>query len=309
MAALKYWDKTYTTVQGWEIIEQPERNGGFSIKDVQPHKRVWKVITSKVGGYLPGPIAVLKEVWNSIGVRPGIPYAYGTGEYEPTFFCSTVNATQSGGKENPHVYTVEATFEYFEWNGTGTIDSPLDIVPIPIWRTEEVEIPLDIDFNSVAIRNSAGYRFSPPLTHTISRSVLVYERNEQDFSEALAQLWRNKCNSLEWNGYAAKTVHCRNLSGEPLFDPNIGVYYKVHYEFEFYNPWNADPDMATRRVLDASWQDKNGNAIFATDGTQPSEIPLLDGTGLKLAASADPVFLDFQVRDTVDFAGLNIVLP
>lgn len=305
--SIRYWDKTYTTIQGWLITEQPERSGGFSIKDVQPHKRVFQVITDKIGGYIPGPIAVLKEVWNATGLRPGVGYSYGTGEYEPTFLCSTVTATQSGGKDNPHIYTVECTFEYFQFNGT-SIDDPLSIVPIPVWRTEEVEIPLDIDFNNVAIRNSANTRFSPPLTHTISRSVLIIERNEATYSEALASVWRNKCNSLEWNGYAPKTVHCRHISADPQVDPNIGLYFKVRYEFEFYNPWITDPDMATRRILDAGWQDINGLTIFGADGMQPSDIPFLDGSGAKLDSSADPVFLDFQVRDTVDFTDLNIVL-
>jgi hypothetical protein len=315
MADINYYDDSDLAdfIVGGTYIESFGPTGGGSGRQSRDsmqnnHARNVEVVTKNP---IYGDVIVLKclkyygLLVNNAYQRPD------TGEIDPGCLCSSVTVSQSA--EKPTHWTGTAEYTPFTWGGVvpgGDPNNPLDWLPIPVWINETFESPLIRDFNGDRVANSAGDNYSPPQTTLASRKVLVIERNEADFSEALADVWRNKANEFTWNGYAPKMACCRSITGTPKTDPFLGVYYSVKYEFEFWDRVTG-PDVATRWVLDAGWNEVVSGQkikIFNDDLTEPSEIPLLDGSGGRLAPGGTPVFKEVQYRDVVDFDGLNILL-
>jgi hypothetical protein len=223
--------------------------------------------------------------------------------------------TVSQDAEKPTHWTATAKYGVSTWqggvSGGGDNSNPLDQIPVPVWTSERYEVPMDEDVEGDTIVNSAGDRYSPPQMQFVYRQTLIYERNEADFSQALANVFRNTVNVATWNGIPAKEIACTNITGTPMFHPIIGIYYKVKYEFELWDGGITGPDAATRKVLDAGWNEVVGGErvpIINKDLSVPGDVPLLDGAGGRLSTSGTPVYRLVEHRFTEDFSLLNITL-
>ena len=314
--AIRYFD--YSDIAafavGGDFIEALGEVGGASGRwtakgDQNAHTRQFEVVTkdNKFGDVVVGKCLMF------YGIYPGNTYQRpDTGEDDLSSRCTTVSVNQDA--QNMTHWTCSAEYGPFTWAGIadgGDPSNPLDLIPVPVVVEEPFEFPMWKDYSDTAVLNSAGDPSSPPQTRTLYKKVLIYERNEQDYSAALADTWIGKANLTTWNTYEPKKIACRSITGTPDFHPLIGIYYKVRYEFELWDGVTG-PDAATRWVADAGWYEVvsgEKTKILNDDNTEPAEIPFLDGSGVKLPAGGTVVFNPVQYRDTVDFTGLDITLP
>lgn len=320
--AISYWvdsDLALFAAGGVYIEKIDELDGESATFDQQGNNTITRRVGIVTKNKSYGVIVPLKAL-KYIGVMTGTPYVKNNfSETDPNLFVSSISLSQQDGK--PTFWEAEISYNLLTWAGMTypntqdpiEYENPLALVPIPQWQTEAIELPLWTDVSGDKIVNSAGKMFATPLTRTHHQRILVIERNEPNFNEALAGTFRGKANSQPWNGYDSKKVLLRSVSATDQFHPFCGVYYKVRYEFLIHDgvvqAWMGD-DITKRKVLDCGWVELiNGKeAPIMYSGMAPAEIPLLNGAGTLLSQESMPVFLDFEVVQTVDFAPLNIVL-
>ena len=192
---------------------------------------------------------------------------------------------------------------------------PFDINP-SLWPIkvsfggERTEKATSKDKSGGPIVNSAGDPFDPPIVIDDSRSTMTVTRNElvSAFDLTLAESYRDKINNEIWNGFDALTVKCGIIStSEPQYDSNARVYY---YTVTY--PFMIDRKGWLKNILDAGCNEIDSGTGLAkpimNQGQQVSDPVPLDGSGVRNAPGADPVFTDFDVYEEADFAGLNIDL-
>lgn len=174
-------------------------------------------------------------------------------------------------------------------------------------RTEKV---IYFDKGGGAIVNSAGDPFDPPITIDDSRSTMTVTRNElvSVFDLTLAEMYRDKINIADWNGFEALTVKCGIIStSEPQYDSNARVYY---YTVTY--PFMIDRKGWIKKILDAGCNELDPTSGLPTPimnkGQQVSDPVPLDGSGHRNPPAADPVTIEVDAYEEVDFSGLNIDL-
>lgn len=296
-----YTDPPDTTDYGISFRELPARSGKFAAGGTTSYSRTWEAFTPIIPGtpdeaeHL-GPVAV-GILFKQLGVYPGalyqLPYS---GEKDPVARCSDVTVTQA----SQNVYQVVAEYSTGSWAAN---ENPLLVAPEYSWSTVDIEVPLWMDFDPSTpkpITNSAGDLFEDPVMTPYSRSVLTIVWNQATYSEAYASTVRNKVNSDTWNGFAPITVLMKSLTAVHVQGTSIaGGYWVVTYVFEF----DTVLTYMCRRA-DAGWQMLDGSSkvkIYDTQGNEPAQIPLLDGTGAELTPGADVEVLEFYQYEQIAF--------
>jgi len=214
-------------------------------------------------------------------------------------------SVQTGQNEDPLRQKPEISWTF------NTLDERVDRA---IARIEPAPLP-EPNIN-IAITNSAGQSFDPPITKMVSDLVLHYVRNERSFSMNDAFKYINKVNSSTFLGAPPGTVMCMVYTGDKVYDEKYGDYYHMTYEFNFRIEKVAGKRYGwIRRILDEGLYKETGTN---EDGTQKLElikdddnvgvvVPLkMDGNGSRLKKVADDVFLAYQLYEKVSFAPLNI---
>jgi len=207
-----------------------------------------------------------------------------------------------------------------DWTVTVTYGpfQPFDIDP-SLWpikvsfggeRTEKV---ISRDKSGGPIVNSAGDPFDPPITIDDSRSTMTVTRNERvsSFDLTLAEQYRDKINSADWNGFEALSVKCGIIStSEPQYDSNARVYY---YTVTY--PFTIDRKGWLKDILDAGCNeldpDRGLPRPIMRQGQQVSDPVPLDGAGHALDPTygyTEPNYITIDCYESVDFSGLNIDL-
>jgi hypothetical protein len=155
------------------------------------------------------------------------------------------------------------------------------------------------------MENSFGDPFDPQPMMEDSRPIVVIERNEVGYSMAREMEYTSAVNRDSWGGAKPGQVKLRSITtpGRQRVEVNNDViyYYPVRYELaykrEFWDLWVLDQGY---KYLDAGGKEHTD----VVDG-YPKMVKL-DGTGKKLAAAADPVWLQKKHKKEATFALLNL---
>jgi hypothetical protein len=255
---------------------------------IRTYRRHFRVLTNS---YLDGPGTVLA----GCGFALLDPYAVDS-ESDPQSFILALSCQRVDG-------------DGLEWDlaveygpSEQPPEDPLDLPYEVSWSAAQYEEIVDRDTSNVAILNSAGDSFDPPIVRDQSRPVLLIVRNEATFSNATADLYRDKVNSDTFLGYAAGKVKVASITADRQYDQASDTFYwKVRYEFHIdRNGWQ-------KKVHDAGFRARSGSTrTLIIIGGNPATSPVpLDGSGAALSATGTPVFLDFNVYETTAFSAFG----
>ncbi len=245
---------------------------------------------------------------------PGSFYHNGLPEGDPNFeydrgsFAETIEAVNDSDVNNAGIqWTVTVSYGPYD---AGTFGQDPSLWPIKVsFGGERTEKVISKDRNGNPITNSAGDPFDPPITIDDSRSTMTVTRNElvSAFDLTLAELYRDKINNAEWNGFDAFTVKLGIITtSEPQYDSNAQVYY---YTVTY--PFTIDRKGWQKDILDSGCNELDAYDIpkpIMNQGQQVSDPVPLDGSGHRLDVGGDPVYITVDAYDEIDFSGLNIDL-
>ena len=192
--------------------------------------------------------------------------------------------------------------------GTSTTTTP-SIVEDPLsrpakfsWSCIKVNKPLIYDLADVAIKNSAGYPFDPPLEYQAVHTQLTVSKNLAitTVTSSWIQNYVDTINNATFQGFPQYSLKINDITATSE-NENSTWFWATTVVFE-YNPDLWYPV----KVLDAGWQDSTGKTIELEFGRQPTTVPLLNGSGSKLAAGGTPVFRSFDIYEDRDFSLLGL---
>lgn len=192
--------------------------------------------------------------------------------------------------------------------GTSTTQTP-SIIENPLSRpakysfsTIKVNKPLIYDLADVAIKNSAGYPFDPPLEYQAIHTQLTVSKNLAitTVTSSWIQTYMDTINNAAFVGFPQYSLRITDITATSENENSVW-YWATTFVFEF------NPDLwYPIKVLDAGWQDSTGKTIELEFGRQPTTVPLLNGSGSKLSAGGTPVFRSFDIYDDKDFSVLGL---
>lgn len=260
-----------------------------------------------------GPQVGALQVRTASGIpQPGTFYHNGLSVGDPDYefdrgsFVESIEATMNQDLTGIE-WTVVVNYGPYD---AGTFSNDPSLWPIKVsFGGDKTEKVIAKDKADNPIVNSAGDPFDPPITIDDSRSTMTVTRNElvSAFDITLAEMYRDKINSADWNGFEALSVKCGIITtSEPQYDSNAQVYY---YTVTY--PFTIDRKGWLKDILDAGCNELDADGVPApimNKGQQVSDPVPLDGTGHRLDVGADPVFITIDAYESVDFDGLNIDL-
>lgn len=181
------------------------------------------------------------------------------------------------------------------------------------FRTEFIEEAVWEDIDGDAIVNSAGERFAEPLIVQRPMAVFVVRKNFLTFSALNAMNYVGKINSDTFLGCLAGTCRIMGIEAieaeETIEDPTTGVQTLVTYAAATVTVHAREDGWASRVLDQGTYQVVSGERRMFFDnktGVPTSQVRPLDGAGVELAVGADPVFLDFDLYDEMNFADLGL---
>lgn len=192
------------------------------------------------------------------------------------------------------------------WHVTITYDSITVSEPNPTSRPPEIscdsqtyELPIDVDFTSLDITNSAGDYYDPPvMVPTFLRTITVVVFMDP-FASLAATNYENKTNSSTWHGGAAQTWLCTKVGFVSVYEGD-DLFYKTTFQF-LYNPATHK-----RLVLNQGFNYLDGSTKkpIIKEGVPVSSPQPLDTDGSVLDPSDPPHWYEYQIYDDVSFDGL-----
>lgn len=166
---------------------------------------------------------------------------------------------------------------------------------------------------SVAVTNSAGFLFDPPVMVEESRHVITITKNYSSLSLASIKQLRDSVNKTAWKGFPPRTLRVVGIEYSSAFENGVAFWQVTYSLAEKEDTWDI-------RVLDAGlcerWQigtdsgtgapiyefrtilDKHGNPV-----TEP--VPLSNGK--KLAPGAPEAYLVFSGYRQREFNTLIVI--
>jgi hypothetical protein len=178
-------------------------------------------------------------------------------------------------------------------------DDPTQLRVKRWWSTTEEQRYIIKDRNGLLIVNTAKVPPAGGIPVNIELPVLVYERNEADFSGATATLWSGSINISAFSGAAPKTLKLK-VTGEEQYEAK-SHFWRVRYEMVYdENGWNP-------RWVNAGtheWDPINQKLIPCLDELlQPVTEPVpLDSMGQQIDPSLLP---DAAIINEVDYRRLR----
>lgn len=246
---------------------------------------------------------VLEYVVASVGAI-GDTYAAGPSTDDYSYIQ---NITVSRNTEYQLQWTAVVDYGPEQPEEQNPLEEPIEVS----WDFAQFELPMDTDWNGVAVVNTAGVPFDPPVMRDDSRPVLTVVRNERDYSYELADLYRDSVNESEYItadiSRPPGTVKVAAIPGRRLFSAYLGeltgdpYYWQVTYQFHFNRDgWKA-------QVLNAGrMQIVSGNLVpIVINGVPVTDACPLDASGARVLPANTPgdcVILEFQKYKEIDFA-------
>lgn len=279
--------------------EKPDtRTGSISLSDqriVREYTREFQLETSE--GDVTGAPGILLYVKNTVGIGIGSPLQYPDGSFDNFAFCTKIDCKHSDGK------FWDVTISYATLDPQLCNENPLENVPVVTTEFIQWDEPIDKDIDGKPILNSAGDPFDPGLTRERNRQIIRISRNEQEFDVGLLAL-QDTVNRDTFIGFRKETVKCSPIHRSREFDPVVGVYWRVEYEFIF------DPRGWKKEILDSGLRKRDGSVVsqIEVDGSPTTSPVPLDGAGQPLeqpVTAESAVYLSFEVYEKMDFEVFN----
>lgn len=287
------------------------RQGEVDEKGVRRYVRTFRVFTDSRGD---GPLAVRGA--------SGLPVLFAP-YVEPTGYMdlfARAKRIRPAVTDDPLTWIVTVEYDTETGNPTdnkendgsssqpGQSRSP-DLEPISIeWGSVRTKRVVTKDFvTELPIANSSREAFDPPFEVDDFNPTVTISRNETYFSPNTIRTFQGCVNELNFLGWADGKVLCQEIKASLKFTDNL-AYWRVSYTFEFnVNGWKLRIVDAGFTTTDAAEGGSSLNPVKFRDkrGASYSTPTLLNGSGAKLAAGAEPVILEFDVYDTADFGVLG----
>ena len=188
------------------------------------------------------------------------------------------------------------------------------------WGTWTRQKAWDDDRNGVAISNSAGQPFDPPITTDEHLTELTLVRAQSTFSS----FWKKECegavNDRAFAGFGDFGAAKRTLKVVEITAELVPATQKTQRYWTVTIRIQHDPNGWQARPLDRGYEQLIGGVhqpILMKSGLRPVHPRLLNGAGLELVAPAAPKFLDgqggrkgpFIVHWEINFADLALDIP
>lgn len=245
--------------------------------------------------------------------RDGVSYSY--------LLCDSVSVSTSGFE----VFEVTATYSRPSDGGSHNPepDNPLDRPVEYSWEIGTALQTIETDINGNAIVNAAGDPPEQPVQIEVTSVFLNCMRNEASFNAATAISFTNRVNADSFFGASSGQAKCVGIRSDKMTTPD-SVYWPVHYRFEFRGGViNGVADAKFRkRIINRGYNMiKDGKLTRIVDGDEPGSLVedavrlsrpsvsrprLLDANGGLLGANAQPIVLEFDVYESINFGQFNL---
>lgn len=212
-------------------------------------------------------------------------------------------------------YSNEAPDPELIRNAEDTETLPWEEDPQFTYDVAEYPVAMENDFadTPVAVLNSVGDPFDPPVESVVSRRRIVVTYNDQNNNAASCSPYVNTVNqnakTINGEAFAAQTLRLIRWTSQPAVytepDGTSSVtYYQVTVEFEH------NPDTWDLSVRDQGYRVRpsvGADPVLAVDADgQPKATPtLLNADGTEASASS-PHYITFKPYVRSDWAALNI---
>jgi hypothetical protein len=273
---------------------------GHIADDFQSHYT--RVIKAEVSHPRCGPTRITNELYAQLGIRIGTPYVIGVSGvdiwYEEDITALATSITPEPASPDGLQWAV--TIEYGPWPPREA--NPLNEDPVLQWDRVQFEEIVDVDVSGVAVQNSAGDAYDPPVTRDQSRPMLIVTRNEEwPFPEDLADEYRDSTNDAPFYSAPTGTVKCSTIKAERDWHQACGYFARARYEF------HGDRNGWKRRVRDQGFREivSGQRKQILIDNTPATDPVPLNGSGLKLAVGGTPVYREHIVYPSKDFTVFN----
>ena len=208
-----------------------------------------------------------------------------------------------------YLWDIEIT--YGAWNplehtATGNpVDQPVEVSFDWQIFSQPADVAIDpTTGNFVALVNSAGVPFDPPIERDQLRGVLRVAWNSLTFDPSTFFVYGNQINADVWNGFPIGSVKFSPPKmPQRLYSQFLGQnYWRLEAEFVF-NPnaqgWNVYP-------IDRGFMELDGSGVLQkiidSRGQPYPEPSLLDGSGHLEPDPTNYVQLEFQIYTSINFS-------
>lgn len=215
------------------------------------------------------------------------------------------------------LFEVTADYETPEFDpGTSGTDTPnpLAVPALITYGTYSSDEPIDEDTNGAAIATVNGELFQG-ITRQVSDLQITITKNFATFTPAAFYLYIDSVNSDTFLGFPPGTLRVAGLDAKEVVQDDWR-YAEVTASILARKPYRTSNARAWWKrirhegfyVKTSQFQDEPERA---TDGSTPPEpvvMPVyLDDNGFRLAANAQPKWLEFQVYESRAFSGMGFV--
>lgn len=281
-------------------ITEAKPPSGSRIFDMQGRRWIRtyrRVLRVRVDSPTVGPAAVIAALPAGLGAAYSTPT-----EGDPYAYLIGLDVQDEGAEDFLH-RTV--TLDYGPIDPAQWPEDPTLHPPEISGGFNKLERVVEEDVTGNPVTNGAGDPFDPPLACDDSRPVLTITKNLKTIDPALFYLYRDATNSDIFCGEGPGNVKVLNITYDRTFDPIIGFYWQVRYEFEF------NPDGWNKRLLSQGLRQLNaaGTALvpILISGSPATEPVRLDAAGRAITdPHADSHYIDYQVYESRPFAALGL---
>jgi len=254
---------------------------------------------------------------------------------------TTLNALAAPGlprRNDPHPQSFSLRARSFSCNQTGPLTfevtvgyeslsaDPNDPTQDPLAQpasvsysavTQEVEIDEDVSGNPIETINGdplAG------VTRPFTDLVITVRRNLPSFDPASISTYMNKVNSAEWYGLPAGTVRIMDISAQNVFAADL-EYWDVSISFQVRRGYGTVTDAKAwwyrtahqgyiiKQVSPAKFGFAKVDPVddYTDNGTTVAQPVMINKTTGERLAAGTGAYIEFQVLETIDFNGLNLL--
>jgi hypothetical protein len=245
------------------------------------------------------------DIWDTYGTS-GSPVPI-LAEYDEDAYCNKITTK----KIDPKQHLVTCHF--------GTLPrgrDPGEANPNPLLRPVRYRgaklvktRAVTVDNTGKPITTSAKEEFDEPLEEDVAYPILVATRNVLTLNNWLADLanFYNSVNSGAYRGETARKWWCIDIEVSDLINEQGYEYYQETWHLGWsHETWDE-------KILDRGWKILEGEGAEQkqvnakdSDGADLTAPILLDGSGHKLAVTADPIYRTFKIRREVNWSSIPV---
>lgn len=316
---------TILTASGWTLAEDFEPgfvSGSWGCDDTRLNRTYTVKVIASVDSRFAGPIGAIGALRDN-GFPIGSTYRFplfvaAATETDTGSFLTSIDvatAAIGNGQGTMWELTLNFTpFDVYHQLGQSSIHdglvNPLDRASEVYWSNAKYEIykPLDNGQTPIPYLNTAGDPLIDPPALEETRPTLKFVRNESTYNDDYASTFKDTVNNDVFLGYPPNTAKCADISGERVYDPDWGYFFRVTYQFEFRD--TTDGNGYSRQTNSVGYRQLPGGSGSPTNILDPNGKQITDAVPLQKDGSyqpgKDPYIITFVDFASVDFADLNI---